>query len=314
MIAIDWGTSSLRGYLLDANGSVLEQRRGSDGILACQGRFAEVLSALIDGWAGPVLLSGMIGSRNGWVEQAYLPCPADTAALAQAMRGYDDLLPGRTLWFVPGVSTGEQHGVPEASTGERRSTPDLSASARHSVPDVMRGEETQLVGLIAALGDGEHVACLPGTHSKWAQIANGQLTGFATVMTGELYAVLRQHSILGKLMQDDHAELDSDAFLQGVDRSGEPGGLSHHLFGARTLGLFDRLTATALPSYLSGLLIGHELRDHRGDHGTVHLVGSPALAQRYALALAHLGVKTQLHPEDLAATGLFALARQRGLA
>ncbi len=313
MIAIDWGTSSLRGYLLDAGGKVLEQRRGSDGILACQGRFAEVLSALIDGWAGPVLLSGMIGSRNGWIEQAYLPCPADTAALAQAMRNYDDLLPGRTLWFVPGVSTGEQHGVPEASTGERRSTPDLSASARHSVPDVMRGEETQLVGLIAALGDGEHIACLPGTHSKWAQIANGQLTGFATVMTGELYAVLRQHSILGKLMQDDHTELDTDAFLQGVDRSGDPGGLSHHLFGARTLGLFDRLTATALPSYLSGLLIGHELREHHGNQGTVHLVGSPGLAQRYALALAHLGVKTQLHPEDLAATGLFALARQRGL-
>lgn len=314
MIAIDWGTSSLRGYLLDAGGKVLEQRRGSDGILACQGRFAEVLSALIDGWAGPVLLSGMIGSRNGWVEQAYLPCPADTAALAQAMRSYDDLLPGRTLWFVPGVSTGEQHSVPDVSTGERRSVSDLSASARHSVPDVMRGEETQLVGLIAALGDGEHIACLPGTHSKWAQIANGQLTGFATVMTGELYAVLRQHSILGKLMQDDYTELDGDAFLQGVDRSADPGGLSHHLFGARTLGLFDRLTATALPSYLSGLLIGHELREHHGNQGTVHLVGSPALAQRYALALAHLGIKTQLHPEDLAATGLFALARQRGLA
>ncbi|KQQ71543.1 MFS transporter [Xanthomonas sp. Leaf131] len=313
MIAIDWGTSSLRGYLLDTDGSVLAQRRGSDGILACQGRFAEVLSSLIDGWDGPVLLSGMIGSRNGWVEQAYLPCPVDTAALAQAMRSYDDLLPGRTLWFVPGVSTGER-GVPDASTGERRSVPDMSASARHSVPDVMRGEETQLVGLIAALGDGEHVACLPGTHSKWAQIANGQLTDFATVMTGELYAVLRQHSILGKLMQDDQAELDIDAFLQGVDRSGEPGGLSHHLFGARTLGLFDRLTATALPSYLSGLLIGHELRDHRGNHATVHLVGSPGLAQRYAVALEQLGVKSRLHPEDLAATGLFALARQRGLA
>ncbi|PPU02009.1 2-dehydro-3-deoxygalactonokinase [Xanthomonas arboricola] len=291
MIAIDWGTSSLRGYLLAADGTVLEQRRGSDGILACQGRFADVLSTLVDGWDGPLLLSGMIGSRNGWVEQAYLPCPAETAALAQAMRSYADLLPGRTLWFVPGVSTGERHGV----------------------PDVMRGEETQLVGLIAALGDGEHVACLPGTHSKWARIAHGQLTGFATVMTGELYAVLRQHSILGKLMDDDHAALDTDAFLQGLDRSAAPGGLSHHLFGARTLGLFDRLTAAALPSYLSGLLIGHELREHRGDHATVHLVGSPALAQRYALALQHLGVESQLHSEDLAAAGLFALARQRGL-
>ncbi|GAE57434.1 hypothetical protein XPR_4069 [Xanthomonas arboricola pv. pruni MAFF 301420] len=101
MIAIDWGTSSLRGYLLAADGTVLEQRRGSDGILACQGRFADVLSTLIDGWDGPLLLSGMIGSRNGWVEQAYLPCPADTAALAQAMRSYTDLLPGRTLCSCP---------------------------------------------------------------------------------------------------------------------------------------------------------------------------------------------------------------------
>ncbi|MCC4610341.1 2-dehydro-3-deoxygalactonokinase [Xanthomonas campestris] len=291
MIAVDWGTSSLRAYLLDATGAVLEQRRGSDGILACQGRFAEVLTRLIAGWNGPLLLSGMIGSRNGWVEQPYLPCPADTAALAQAMRSEDDLLRGRTSWFVPGVSTGEHDGV----------------------PDVMRGEETQLVGLIAALGGGEHVACLPGTHSKWARIANGQLTDFATVMTGELYAVLRQHSILGKLMDDDHAELDAAAFLQGVDRSADSGGLSHHLFGTRTLGLFERLSSAALPSYLSGLLIGHELREHRGDHAIVHLVGSPALAQRYALALQHLGVQSQLHPEDLAAAGLFALARQRGL-
>lgn len=177
------------------------------------------------------------------------------------MRSYDDLMPGRTLWFVPGVSTGGQAGV----------------------PDVMRGEETQLVGLIAALGDGAHVACLPGTHSKWARIGNGQLTGFATVMTGELYAVLCQHSILGKLMEDDHAALDTDAFVQGIDRSAAPGGLSHHLFGTRTLGLFERLSSAALPSYLSGLLIGHELREHRGDHATVHLVGSPGLAQRYAL-------------------------------
>ncbi|MCC4604387.1 2-dehydro-3-deoxygalactonokinase [Xanthomonas campestris] len=291
MIAIDWGTSSLRAYLLDATGTVLEQRRGNDGILACQGRFADVLSALIADWEGPVLLSGMIGSRNGWVEQAYLPCPADTAALAAAMRRYDDLLPGRTLWFVPGVSTGERTGV----------------------PDVMRGEETQLVGLLASLGQGDHVACLPGTHSKWATLANGQLTDFATVMTGELYAVLCQHSILGKLIPDAHAELDAPAFLLGIERSAEPGGLSHHLFGTRTLGLFDRLDAQALPSYLSGLLIGHELREHRGTHATVHLVGSPALAQRYALALQHVGVQSQLHPEDLAAAGLFALARQRGL-
>ncbi|KAB7772429.1 2-dehydro-3-deoxygalactonokinase [Xanthomonas maliensis] len=292
MIAIDWGTSSLRGYLLDAGGRVREQRRGSGGILASQGRFAEVLATLIDGWDGPLLLAGMIGSRNGWVEQPYLPCPVDSAGLAQAMQCYDDLLPGRTLWFVPGICTDPQA----------------------QVPDVMRGEETQLVGLLDELGAGVHTVCLPGTHSKWARLHDGRLDDFATVMTGELYAVLRQHSLLGKLMADDDGQLDAAAFLRGVARSAAPGGLGHHLFGARTLGLFEQLRAEALPSYLSGLLIGDELRSHAMTGGRVHLVGGPALTQRYALALEQLGVPAQLHAEELTASGLYALARQRGLA
>jgi len=292
MIAVDWGTSSLRAYRLDAAGRVLDQRRDARGILACDGRFAEVLAELVGEWQGDIVLCGMIGSRNGWIELPYLPCPADAAALAGAMRRHQDpLLPGRDLWFVPG----------------------LDCRADAGVPDVMRGEETQLVGLAAVLGAGRHLVCLPGTHSKWAWLEHGRIVDFATVMTGELYAVLRTHSLLGRLMTDDGHAFDAEAFALGIDRSGEAGGLAHQLFGTRTLALFDRLPGEALASYLSGLLIGDEIR-HRAPLPTqAHLVGSAALTSRYAYALGHLGIGAQAHGEDLAAAGLHALASARGV-
>ena len=293
MIAVDWGTSSLRAYLLDENGRVLETRRDARGILGCDGRYAEVLVELVGDWPGEIFLSGMIGSRNGWIELPYLSAPADAAAFAAAMHRHEIAQwPGRGLWFVPGLACG---------TGE------------DAVPDVMRGEETQLIGLAALLGGGRHLACLPGTHSKWAWLDDGRLGGFATVMTGELYAVLRQHSLLGRLMRDDDG-FDDAAFLQGVDYSGTPGGLSHQLFGARTLGLFGKLADTAAPAWLSGLLLGHEIRHRQGLPAQVHLVGSVALAARYGAALAHLGIQAHAHGEDLAAAGLHRLAELRHLA
>lgn len=291
VIAIDWGTSSLRGYRLDARGQVLDTRRSDQGILASAGRFAATLHELVGEWPGDILLCGMIGSRNGWIELPYLPCPAGAAALAAAMQPHaDPALPGRRLWFVPGVATRIQSGV----------------------PDVMRGEETQIAGLLPTLGAGRHTLCLPGTHCKWARAENGRLLDFATTMTGELYALLRGHSLLGKLM-DAADDLHEGGFALGVARSGEPGGLSHHLFGARTLGLFERLPASALASYLSGILIGHEIRERQPIGDVVHLVGSPGLSQRYARALGLLGIGSMRHGEDLAATGLYLLARQRGL-
>jgi len=293
MIAVDWGTTSLRAYRLGEDGRVLEARRDARGILACEGRHAEVLADIVGDWPGEILLSGMIGSRNGWIEQPYLPAPADAGAFAAALQRHEiPQWPGRGLWFVPGLACGTAEGA---------------------VPDVMRGEETQLLGLAAVLGAGHHLACLPGTHSKWAWLRDGRLEDFATVMTGELYAVLRQHSLLGKLMRDG-GEFDEAAFAQGIDHSAQPGGLAHHLFGARTLRLFERLSDTAAPAWLSGLLLGHEIRAQQDLPARVHLVGSAALAQRYGVALARLGVQGQVHGEDLAAAGLHRLAVLRGLA
>jgi len=299
MIAVDWGTSSLRAYRLDAQGAVLEQRRADQGILACEGNFAAVLAAQVEGWNDPdIVLSGMIGSRNGWIEMPYLDCPAGIAELAAGLQRMETAeFAGRALWFVPGMASGSDQ----------------------ETTDVMRGEETQLCGLLDTMGQGTHMICLPGTHSKWATVRDGRIVSFATAMTGEVYAVLRQHSILGRLMNDDASRFDAYAFDAGLRRSAQSGGLLHHLFGVRTAGLFQRFTETALPSYLSGLLIGHEvhateLLTRAPRPAQVHLIGSDRLLSAYAHALLALGIGVQRHTEQLAALGMYRIARARGLA
>lgn len=298
MIAVDWGSSSLRAYRLAPNGNLIAQRRSSQGVLACEGDFSGVLASLIDDWSDPtVVLCGMIGSRSGWVEVPYLACPASPAEVAGALIPMEPSpRQARTLWFVPG----------------------LAHQGAHDVPDVMRGEETQLCALLPALGSGAHIACLPGTHSKWATLSAGRIDSITTALTGETYAVLRQHSILGKLMEPQEGRYDSQAFQTGLARSGQPGGLLHHLFGVRTTGLFAQFSASALPWYLSGLLIGHEIRALELLQGTpqplqVHLIGNDSLVAAYARALVALGIGVQRHPEDLAAAGMYHFARLRDL-
>ncbi len=292
MIAVDWGSSSLRLYRMDDSGTVLERRRSDSGVLASEGRFGEVLARESAGWDDDtVLMCGMIGSRNGWHEMPYLDCPAGNAELAAGMRRIHP--PGfetRALWLVPG----------------------LRDTGSGSVPDVMRGEETQLAALLDDLPGGPHLVCLPGTHSKWVSARDGRIQRIATSMTGELFAVLRQHSILGRLMAAGDARTDIHAFDAGLRRSADPGGLLHHLFGVRTAGLFGQFSESALPSYLSGLLIGHELRaanlfSRSPRPAQVHLVGHERLLASYAHALTTLGIGVQRHPETLAARGLHAL-------
>ncbi|WP_312917054.1 2-dehydro-3-deoxygalactonokinase [Stenotrophomonas sp.] len=296
MIAVDWGTSSLRLYRLDAEGHVYERRRSEQGLQASAGQFEAVLAQEIAGWDDAlILLSGMVGSRGGWREVPYLPCPTGIDELAGALVPLQaPTLAERTLWIVPGIS----------DTGN------------DAVPDVMRGEETQLAALLAVLPRGNHVVCLPGTHSKWVAIANGRIQRLSTAMTGELYAVLRNHSLLGKLMPADDSRFDAWAFETGLKRSRQAGGLLHHLFGVRTLGLFNQMEGSALPSYLSGLLIGHEILasgvlEHTPRLSQVHLIGNDRLLALYAQALTAWGVGVQRHPEDLAARGMHALWQHR---
>ncbi len=297
MIAVDWGTSSLRAYQLDRAGAVLEQRSAAAGIRSCQGAFDAVLAEHLKGWDDPlIVMAGMIGSRNGWLEVPYVACPAGVDEIAAGLREVvASGLPGRRIVIAPGLSHRPEAGAPE----------------------VMRGEETQLLGLLPELAvDASHTVCLPGTHSKWATLNGGRIVAFRTAMTGELYAVLSQHSLLGALMErvGDALVDDGTAFERGVSASQEAGGLLNHLFGVRTWALFGELAPAQLPSYLSGLLIGHELQGLPPSAGPVHLIASQALLRQYQRALALRQVQTQPHGEALAARGLYLLARAGGLA
>jgi 2-dehydro-3-deoxygalactonokinase len=297
MIAVDWGTSSLRAYRLSSEGAVLEQRNTDAGVLASQGHFEAVLAKIVHGWPeATVWMAGMIGSRSGWQEVPYVACPAGFAAVAAGMRQVAaPALPGRRVFIVPGVSD--------------------AVASQH--PEVMRGEETQVLGLADQLGtEGRHVICLPGTHSKWVTWSDGGIVSLRTAMTGELYALLRRHSLLAALMPAVGEDVDdADAFARGVTDSQRGGVLGNHLFAVRTHGLFGTLAPAVAPSYLSGLLIGHELQGLLPAHRpSVHLIGDAALVQRYRRALALLDVAAATHAPDLCARGLFLLSAQAALA
>lgn len=300
LIALDWGTSNLRARLLGDGGSVLDERQAAAGVMAVPDRrFAEALLSLCGDWLAvrpqlACIASGMIGSRQGWVEAPYLACPAGLAeAAAQLVR----------------VSFGE---------GDRHRlhiVPGLRCEGADGQFDVMRGEETQLWG--AGLPAGS-CCVLPGTHSKWAWMGEGdRVLGFQTHMTGEVYAVLTQHSILGRLM-DLAAAPEPAAFDDGV-RLGlqQHAHLLHTLFAARTAGLMGQRTPQQLPDFLSGLLIGAEVASARSSVGDasarVTLLGEGALCDRYARALALAGVAVQQAPADATPRGQWHVAVAAGL-
>jgi 2-dehydro-3-deoxygalactonokinase len=287
MIVIDWGTTNCRAFRL-ASGTI-QGRAAGPGILGVQpGGFPAALRSVLAPWlaAGErqVLMSGMVGSRQGWVEAPYLPCPADLAALAAAAVPVP--FDGAVVRLLPGLSARDADGVPE----------------------VMRGEEVQLFGALSETGP-DALVCLPGSHSKWVRLRAGRIEGFTTHLSGEAFAALRGHTILGRMMPD--APHDAEGFRRGVDRSGQGGGLLHHLFGVRALGLFGELAEAQSASFLSGLLIGHEVRaagaaDQAG--GRVHVIGSPVLAALYADAIRQCGATPVIPDPDAAAAGLARLA------
>lgn len=286
LLALDWGTSSLRGALLDKEGLALEERSFPRGILTvAPGGFPEVFSACFGDWmTGDTLclISGMAGSRQGWREAAYCPCPAGLDAVAVKLEWLE---PGR-IALVPGLSI-------ETS----------------DVPDVMRGEETQVFGALQLLGLDDARIVLPGTHSKWVTVAGHCITDFSTWMTGEFYALLRQHSILARTLPEGDAAHDSHAFDAGVAHALGGAGLLHTAFSTRTLSLFDRMAPDALQSYLSGLVIGEELKSQPLQGGdTIAVVGADALTARYAQALTQRGVNVKRIGADAAWLGLRAIA------
>jgi 2-dehydro-3-deoxygalactonokinase len=277
MIGIDWGTSSFRAYRL-VRGQVTDRLERPTGILhVSNGGFADVLRQAIGPWLAQgerhVLMSGMVGSRQGWLEAPYCPCPADTQALAQSLQPV--AFAGASVLIVPGLSAADATGTPE----------------------VMRGEETQIIG-----ADTEGLVCLPGSHAKWARVRDGSITGFETYLSGELFAALRSSTILGRMMPD--APHNDTAFDAGLDRAAAPGHLLHHLFGVRSLGLLGHLADGDSAAYLSGLLIGTEVRAAMPRPAAVTLLGAPTLCARYARAIDRAGGSAHIGPSDCAAAGL----------
>jgi 2-dehydro-3-deoxygalactonokinase len=297
LLALDWGTSSLRGARIDAQGRVLEERAFPRGILTVPaGGFPAVFETCFGDWvrggAAACLISGMAGSKQGWVEAAYCACPAGFADVAAQLQWVHDATLTLPTAIVPGLRC--EH---------RCELPGLAA-----VPDVMRGEEVQILGALHLGGWRDGLCILPGTHSKWAWVRDGRVTAFQSYMTGEFYALLSQQSLLARTL-DPQAPFDADAFALGLARARQGRNLLHNAFGARTLSLFDRMAAGPLASYLSGLVIGEEIRNQDLQAAQrITLIGAPALTERYALAFEHLGVATHRMGAEATWSGLHALS------
>ena len=288
LVAVDWGTSSLRGALINSDGVVLEKRAFPQGILqVAHGQFQNVFDQRFADWMSEdtlCLVSGMAGSRQGWREAPYCPCPSGFQDIAQHLQWIEK----DRIGIVPGLST-----------------------FNDATPDVMRGEEIQIFGALNTLQIETAQFVLPGTHSKWANVLDGKISQFETFMTGEFYALLSQHSILAKTCLPD-APLKKEVFLDGVMQCQKWGGLLHHAFSARSLALFEKLNPAQSSSYISGLLIGEEIKSAKNDRQSANtplfILGNSQLTQRYAFALEALGLSAQALADEVTWSGLWALA------
>jgi 2-dehydro-3-deoxygalactonokinase len=293
VLACDWGTTNLRAWTLDAGGKVVADKDfpglGVSKLKPGEAevRFRDEVRPALGAERLPAILCGMVGSNLGWTLAPYADAPADLDDLAgclKAIEGPD------WIRIVPGVRWGGFNGQ----------------------GDVMRGEETQVFGWLAgdaARQQGRRLVCHPGTHAKWMLLEDGRLTRFVTAMTGELFAVLKTHSVL----KSEAAADDMPAFDAGVAAAGDGDGLAARLFTARARVVGEGRPAQETPSYLSGLLIGAEVASLPGLLGcaggeAVSLLGDAHLCGLYARALAARGVETDVHDGEAAAVaGLFAL-------
>jgi 2-dehydro-3-deoxygalactonokinase len=300
LIAIDWGSSSFRAYLMSPDGEVLDEVASSDGIASvAAGAYPATLKRLTGQWldahaALPAIASGMVGSRHGWREAPYVPCPAGPRDVASHLTQVE--ADGRRVHLAPGLSYVDEAGQ----------------------PDVMRGEETEIFGVADS---GARLIVLPGSHSKWAKVDGDRVVAFKTFVTGELFAALRDHTVAGAFAKAAPAKGPGKAFALGVRRGAAAAacegksGMLGLLFGARSLPLMGALDADDAGEYLSGLLIGAEIGEGRrlfpGEEP--HIAGAEALVGRYLAALEALGVPARAAPPRAAARGLFRIARDGGL-
>jgi len=285
-IAADWGTSNRRAYRIDASGKCVDEFEDHKGVLAIpEGGFPTAVAEIRERLGDlPLLLAGMVGSNRGWKEAPYVPCPAGLDDLAKAA-----IRVGDREAIVPGVSY----------IGNGRA-------------DVMRGEEVQVLGAVAAgLVGHEAVVCHPGTHNKWVQLRKGNIHNFGTVMTGELFSLLKEHSILADFLQGPVEP--NDAFKRGVQAALDRGLLPAQLFGVRAGVLLGQAKKEDAASYTSGLLIGTDV----GIGMTfplaarVAIMGRPELTKLYAAAVELAGRESiELDGEQSFLAGIIEIAKR----
>ncbi|MDE9449826.1 2-dehydro-3-deoxygalactonokinase [Aliiroseovarius sp. Z3] len=288
-IAVDWGTTHLRVWLMSAEGVALDHRSSDNGMggLARDG-FQPVLQAMLSDVLGtkplPVIICGMAGSRQGWAEAPYATAPCPPPGIVQATRFASD---GMDVHILPGVK-------------------------QTSPADVMRGEETQIAGFLTREPGFDGILCLPGSHTKWVQISAGEIVSFRTYMTGEMFALLGQQSVLRHSV--DTSDWDQAAFDAGLpDTLSRPADLAAKLFSIRAETLLQNLPAPAARARLSALLIGAELASAKpywlGQE--VVVIGATQLAKAYQGALAQQGVAARsANVGDLTLDGLTAAYQQ----
>lgn len=264
-IAVDWGTTNRRAWLLRDDSRAAEEFEDEAGALSIHpGGFedavAEIRSKLGD---KPLLMAGMIGSNRGWVEAPYVPCPA----------GLDELA-AKLVW----VETGKTAIVPGVCyLSEDRA-------------DVMRGEEVQILGALAAdIVPPDCLVCHPGTHNKWVHLDDGRIVAFRTVMTGEMFSLLRSHSILSDFLEGEAVE--GEAFRAGVRHGLQSGAVTADLFSVRARILLGDARREDAPSFTSGLLIGADLRVGLATAADLPIIvmGRPELTALYSAALNETG-------------------------
>lgn len=299
VIVVDWGTTSLRCVLIAANGKILAETESQGGIQFVKDRrFEPELMKVISPWleehgALPVVALGMITSKNGWVEVPYVPCPATPEDLAHGI--LSRVLPnGSELHFLAG----------------------LTDETRSPFPDVMRGEETQIVGFGL---DEELTLVLPGTHSKWAQISCGKVDAFQTFVTGEVFALMSQHSFIAKVAgrsRDDDWDVMEEGALVARESQSKDIAFLTQLFSVRTGMLAGKLKPEQMISYLSGLVIGNEFRQAMdagwfkpGD--TIGVVGNDGLNDRYCRVAQAFDLHVRDGGEHAAVVGALEIFAER---
>jgi 2-dehydro-3-deoxygalactonokinase len=301
--AVDWGTSHLRIWLLDAAGMVLAERRSNEGMLATgPTEFAAVLERHLREMDAPdtlpAMICGMAGSRQGWIEVPYVAVPATLSDVLE----HAVTAPGssREIRIMPGV-----------------------AQQRPEAPDVMRGEETQLAGIAGLVAEGRHVVCMPGTHSKWVVVEDSTITGFGTWLTGELFSLMTKHSILRHAVGGQALDIGprNPVFRSSLEQAlSAPGDMMSRLFRVRAAGLLFDLQPNDAGAALSGLLIGTEIASAAAQSGgrpahdpekcEIILVASGALGNLYAEALAVAGYSVKgVDAEVAVRAGLLDAAR-----